>query len=299
MPGNGYPMRLLLPGYQGNMNVKFLRRLKVVDQPAMSCSKARPTRSSCRTARRGGSTSSRRSRASSPTRRSAQTLKGPGYYEISGVAYSGNGRIAKVMVSADGGKSWGEAALQGPVHPQAFTRFRHAVALGRPARRAAKPRLGRGRQRAAAAHGLRGGTRRDQETGHERRRHSPTSTTTASQAGASAATGRSSMSTRKSLLAASLRSDVRCSRGRRRDAQARQADHRSRYRRLGHRGHAGRHRLAARQRHGGARRAKSMRRSASPAMAKAARAAARPARPLAGGRPLTTGIDTPKTIGNF
>ena len=36
MPGNGYPMRLLLPGYQGNMNVKFLRRLKAVDQPAMS-----------------------------------------------------------------------------------------------------------------------------------------------------------------------------------------------------------------------------------------------------------------------
>ncbi len=36
MPGNGYPMRLLLPGYEGNMNVKFLRRLKVTDQPAMS-----------------------------------------------------------------------------------------------------------------------------------------------------------------------------------------------------------------------------------------------------------------------
>ena len=36
MPGNGYPMRLLLPGYEGNMNVKFLRRLKVVDQPAMT-----------------------------------------------------------------------------------------------------------------------------------------------------------------------------------------------------------------------------------------------------------------------
>ncbi len=51
-------------------------------------------------------------------------MKGPGYYEISGVAYSGTGRIAKVMVSADGGKSWGQAALQGPVLPQAFTRFR-------------------------------------------------------------------------------------------------------------------------------------------------------------------------------
>jgi len=36
MPGNGYPMRLLLPGYEGNMNVKFLRRIKLVDQPAMS-----------------------------------------------------------------------------------------------------------------------------------------------------------------------------------------------------------------------------------------------------------------------
>ena len=36
MPGNGYPMRLLLPGYEGNMNVKFLRRIKVTDQPAMT-----------------------------------------------------------------------------------------------------------------------------------------------------------------------------------------------------------------------------------------------------------------------
>jgi hypothetical protein len=46
------------------------------------------------------------------------TLKEPGFYEISGLAYSGNGRVAKVMVSADGGKSWGEAALDAP-HPRA------------------------------------------------------------------------------------------------------------------------------------------------------------------------------------
>src|SRR6202044_872451 len=51
------------------------------------------------------------------------TLKEPGLYEISGVAYSGNGRIAKVIVSADGGKSWGEAALDEPRLPKAFTRF--------------------------------------------------------------------------------------------------------------------------------------------------------------------------------
>jgi len=52
------------------------------------------------------------------------TLKEPGYYEITGIAYSGTGRIMKVMVSADGGQSWGEAALQQPVLPKAFTRFR-------------------------------------------------------------------------------------------------------------------------------------------------------------------------------
>src|SRR4030081_4167271 len=46
-----------------------------------------------------------------------------GVYRVAGLAYSGAGRIAKGMVSADGGKSWGEAALQGAVHDKAFTRF--------------------------------------------------------------------------------------------------------------------------------------------------------------------------------
>jgi sulfane dehydrogenase subunit SoxC len=50
-------------------------------------------------------------------------MKGPGY-EIAGLAYSGNGRIAKVMVSADGGKSYAQAALQEPVLSKALTRFR-------------------------------------------------------------------------------------------------------------------------------------------------------------------------------
>jgi sulfane dehydrogenase subunit SoxC len=51
-------------------------------------------------------------------------LKAPGFYEISGIAYSGNGRISKVMVSADGGQSWAQAALHEPVLSKAFTRFR-------------------------------------------------------------------------------------------------------------------------------------------------------------------------------
>ena len=71
------------------------------------------------------------------------TLKGPGFYEISGLAYSGNGRIARVMVSADGGKSWAQAALAGAgAVSKALDPLPHALALGRPAGGPAKPRLG-------------------------------------------------------------------------------------------------------------------------------------------------------------
>jgi sulfane dehydrogenase subunit SoxC len=123
MPGNGYPMRLLLPGYQGNMNVKFLRRIKVVDQPAMSMfeSKTYSQLLPDGKAWRFHFLQEVKSFITHPS--FGHSLKGPGYYEISGVAYSGTGRIAKVMVSADGGKSWGEAALQEPVQSKAFTRF--------------------------------------------------------------------------------------------------------------------------------------------------------------------------------
>ncbi len=123
MPGNGYPMRLLLPGYQGNMNVKFLRRIKAVEQPAYSMFESK-TYSQILP---GGKTwrfnflMQVKSFITNPS--FGHQLKEPGFYAISGVAYSGTGRIAKVMVSADGGKSWGEAALQGPVYPKAFTRF--------------------------------------------------------------------------------------------------------------------------------------------------------------------------------
>jgi sulfane dehydrogenase subunit SoxC len=123
MPGNGYPMRLLLPGYQGNMNVKFLRRIKVIDQPAYSMFESK-TYSQILP---GGKTwrfhflMEVKSFITSPS--FGQSLKGPSLYGISGVAYSGTGRIAKVMVSADGGKSWGEAALEGPIYDKAFTRF--------------------------------------------------------------------------------------------------------------------------------------------------------------------------------
>jgi sulfane dehydrogenase subunit SoxC len=123
MPGNGYPMRLLLPGWEGNMNTKFLRRIKLTDQPAMSYYETRnyspllPNEK----AYRFYFINEVKSFITRPS--FGQSLKDKGYYEISGIAFSGNGRIAKVLVSADGGKSWAGAALQEPVHPRAFTRF--------------------------------------------------------------------------------------------------------------------------------------------------------------------------------
>ena len=124
MPGNGYPMRLLLPGYQGNMNVKFLRRLKLTEGPAMSYyegkiySQLLPDGK----AYRFHFLQEVKSFITHPS--FGLKMNGPGYYEISGIAYSGNGRISRVMVSADGGKTWAQAALQEPVLPMAVTRFR-------------------------------------------------------------------------------------------------------------------------------------------------------------------------------
>ena len=123
-PGQGYPMRLWLPGYEGNMNIKYLRRLKLTAEPAMSYYESRTYAQVLPNGKsyRFYFLQEVKSFISSPS--PGHVLKEPGYYEISGVAYSGTGRITKVAVSADGGQSWGQAALQEPVLPKAFTRFR-------------------------------------------------------------------------------------------------------------------------------------------------------------------------------
>jgi sulfane dehydrogenase subunit SoxC len=122
-PGQGYPMRLWLPGYEGNMNVKFLRRVQVTDQPGMTYYESKIYTDPLPD---GKDTqfyfvNEVKSFITSPS--PGLNLKEPGFYEITGIAYSGSGRIAKVMVSADGGKSWAESALMEPRLPKAFTRF--------------------------------------------------------------------------------------------------------------------------------------------------------------------------------
>lgn len=123
-PSNGYPVRLLVPGFEGNMNVKWLRRLKLVPGPIMTkdeTSKYTVLLDSGKTWQFVWPIEVN----SFITRPSPGVgLKGPGLYEISGLAWSGAGRIKSVEVSADGGKSWASAALQDPVLPKALTRFR-------------------------------------------------------------------------------------------------------------------------------------------------------------------------------
>jgi sulfane dehydrogenase subunit SoxC len=123
-PGQGYPMRLWLPGYEGNMNVKFLRRIKLTEDPAMTYYESRTYAQVLPDGKayRFYFLQEVKSFISRPS--PGMSLKEPGIYEITGIAYSGTGRIAKVMVSADGGQSWAQAALQDPVLPKAFTRFR-------------------------------------------------------------------------------------------------------------------------------------------------------------------------------
>jgi sulfane dehydrogenase subunit SoxC len=123
-PEQGYPLRLFLPGFEGNMSVKWLRRLKLGDEPF-------ETREE--TARYTGLLPDGKARQfvfymeaksviTFPSGR--QKLPGPGFYEISGLAWSGRGKIKRVEVSTDGGATWRDARLQEPVLSKCLTRFR-------------------------------------------------------------------------------------------------------------------------------------------------------------------------------
>jgi sulfane dehydrogenase subunit SoxC len=133
-PENGYPMRLVVPGWEGITNVKWLRRLELADEPAMTRNETAKYTELLPSgkARMFTFIMDAKSLITSPS--PGQTMHGPEVYEIRGLAWSGRGRIAKVEVSADGGASWAEAHLQEPVMPYCFTRFRMPWAWnGKPA----------------------------------------------------------------------------------------------------------------------------------------------------------------------
>ena len=125
-PSNGYPLRLLLPGFEGNMNVKWLRRIKLTAGPTMTKDETSKYTILLPSGKALQFMFPLEGKSIITHPSPGLTVRGPGLYEISGLAWSGYGKIAKVEVSADGGKSWGLAALQQPVLSKSVTRFRMA-----------------------------------------------------------------------------------------------------------------------------------------------------------------------------
>ena len=123
-PEQGYPMRLLLPGFEGNMSVKWLRRLKVTRGPTYTKDETSKYTDLMPDGIARQFTYSMGVKSTITKPATGLVMDGRGIYEISGLAWSGSGRIKRVEVSADGGKSWGVAALDCEPLPMALTRFR-------------------------------------------------------------------------------------------------------------------------------------------------------------------------------
>ena len=123
-PEQGYPVRLFLPGWEGNINVKWLRRIELSDQPYQT----RQETSKYTEAIGGGKirqfsfTIDARSIITYPSY--PQKVE-KGWIEIRGIAWSGRGKVARVEVSTDAGRSWKPAELQDPVMDKAHTAFRY------------------------------------------------------------------------------------------------------------------------------------------------------------------------------
>ncbi|MGA0598404.1 sulfite dehydrogenase [Enterovirga sp. CN4-39] len=124
-PAHGYPMRLILPGLEGNLHIKWLRRLQFGDRPWMTrWETARYTQ--LRPDGKATQFQLRMEANSVITSPSGMMEIKPGAHRITGLAWSGHGKVAKVEVSTDGARSWTEAELSGPALPKAQTRFQIA-----------------------------------------------------------------------------------------------------------------------------------------------------------------------------
>ena len=122
-PEQGYPARLFLPGIEGNASVKWLHRIELADKPFMTREETSKYTDPLAdgTSRQFSLVIDARSVITSP---SYPQIVQPGWIEIRGIAWSGRGRIQRVEISSDAGRSWNAAELQAPVLPKAHARFR-------------------------------------------------------------------------------------------------------------------------------------------------------------------------------
>lgn len=122
-PENGYPLRLVVPGVQGVSWVKWLRRIEVGNKPYATKDEAihyidlMPDGMY----RQYTSTQECKSVITSPS--AGQVLLDKGFYNVTGLAWSGRGKVKRVDVSMDGGKNWKTARLEMPILPKCLTRF--------------------------------------------------------------------------------------------------------------------------------------------------------------------------------
>ncbi len=124
-PEQGYPLRLILPGYEGSTNVKWLRRLTLGPRPFYTREETAKYTELLPDGKARAFDFIMDAKSVIVFPSAGQRLPGAGFYEIRGFAWSGRGRIARVEVSLDGGGSWSDATLGEPLLPRAFTRFTH------------------------------------------------------------------------------------------------------------------------------------------------------------------------------
>lgn len=122
-PENGYPLRLVVPGVQGVSWVKYLRRVEVGDQPWATKDEAVHYIDLMPDGSHRQYTSIQECKSVVTTPSGGQMLMDKGFYTISGLAWSGRGKVQRVDVSVDGGRNWRTARLQTPVMSKCLTRF--------------------------------------------------------------------------------------------------------------------------------------------------------------------------------
>jgi len=125
-PAQGYPLRLINPGWEGNTNVKWLHSLKLTDQPYMARDETSKYSDLMPDGKARIFTYAMEAKSVITFPSGGQTLPARGLYELTGLAWSGRGRIERVEVTTDGGRTWVNAELQEPRLPIALTRFRLA-----------------------------------------------------------------------------------------------------------------------------------------------------------------------------
>ena len=139
-PEQGYPVRLLLPGWEGNMNVKWLRRIKVTEAPTYTKDETSKYTDLLPDGRALQFTFEMGVKSVITKPSSTMTLPRHGLYEISGIAWSGAGRIRRVEVSTDGGATWADAALYRRGASEGPGALSLALGMDRQGGGAAKPR---------------------------------------------------------------------------------------------------------------------------------------------------------------